>query len=118
MALFYVLGGINHFVSVDRYMALMPDYLPYHLELVYISGLAEIVLGFGLLVPKLQRMAAWGIILLLFAVFPANVYHLMSGGAGMNIPLWALWLRLPLQLVLIYWAYQYTKKPYTFSMQR
>ena len=108
MSIFYVLSGVNHFITPDIYLAIMPPYLPYHLELVYLSGAIEIFLGLGLLIMKLRKWAAWGIILLLVAIFPANIYHLTSGGAGLGTPLWALWARLPFQLLFIGWAYSHT----------
>lgn len=107
MSLFYVLNGINHFLSAKIYLAIMPPYIPFHLELVYLSGGIEIVFGVLLLIKKIRKWAAWGIILLLIAIFPANIYHLTSGGAGLGTPIGALWLRLPFQLLFIWWAYWY-----------
>ena len=72
-----------------------------------IVGIAEIAGAIGLLVPMTRSWAAWGIIALLIVVFPANIYMLTSKGAGMKIKMWFLWLRLPLQFFLIWWAYQY-----------
>jgi len=110
MSVFYVLNGVNHFWNTAIYLAIMPPYLPYHLELVYLSGLIEIALGLLLLVQKYRKWAAWGIILLLIAIFPANIYHLTSGGAGLGTPIWGLWARLPFQLLFIAWAYWHSKK--------
>lgn len=109
MSIFYVLNGVNHFRAADLYLAIMPPYLPYHLELVYLSGAIEILLGLSLLMVRIRRWAAWGIILLLIAIFPANIYHLTSGGAGLGTSLWVLWVRLPFQLLFIGWAYWYTR---------
>ena len=106
--LFYVLAGRAHFTNPDFYLKIMPPYLPWHRELVFLSGVAEVVLGLGMLFPATRVWAAWGIIALLVAVFPANVYHLQSGGAGMDIPTWALWLRLPFQGLFLAWAYWHT----------
>lgn len=106
--IFYVLAGRAHFTNPDFYLKIMPPYLPWHRELVFWSGVAEVVLGLGMLVPATRVWAAWGIMALLVAVFPANVYHLTSGGAGMDIPAWALWLRLPFQGVFLAWAYWHT----------
>lgn len=107
MAAFYTAAGANHFVNPRMYERIIPPFLRFKKAVNYASGIAEIVLGVLLLTP-LRPQAAWGVILLLLFVFPANVYHLQQRGAGMKIPLWMLWLRLPLQAVLVWWAYQYT----------
>lgn len=86
----------------------MPPYLPWHYALVLISGAAETLLGIGLLIPKFQRMAAWGLIALLIAVLPANLHMLMNAQLYPDIPVAALWLRLPIQGLLILWAWYYT----------
>jgi uncharacterized membrane protein len=89
---------------------MVPEILPAPLLLVQISGIAEIAGGLGLLFPATRRLAAWGLIALLIAVFPANinmaVNHLPLGSH--TIPQWALWARLPAQLVLVWWASLYT----------
>jgi uncharacterized membrane protein len=104
-------AGLNHFIAADTYVAMMPSALPAHRALVYLSGLAEIAGGLGLILPATRRWAAWGLIALLVAVFPANVNmainHLPLGERV--VPTWALWARLPLQLVLIAWAWWYTR---------
>lgn len=105
LALLFVGAGVLHFVRPEPYLRIMPPYLPAHLQLVYISGAAEILGGLGLLLPATRRLAGWGLILLLVAVFPANIYMLQTHGAGLSVPLWALWLRLPLQAVLIAWVW-------------
>ena len=90
---------------------MMPPYLPYHLELVYISGVFEILGGVGLLIPQVSRAAAWGLILLFIAVFPANVNMAVNDVVidGMPHNLLAYWLRLPFQGVLIAWAWWFTR---------
>jgi len=108
MAALYVAAGVLHFVVPRVYLKMMPPYLPAPQLLVYLSGVAEVALGLALLVPSLRSWAAWGIILLLIAVFPANLYMFTSGKFP-RLPAWALALRLPLQLVLIGWAYQFTR---------
>ncbi|WP_234736092.1 DoxX family protein [Tellurirhabdus bombi] len=108
MAAIYTVAGILHFTATRTYIKIMPPYLPAHKALVLLSGGAEILLGLALLIPSLRPWAAWGIILLLIAIFPANLYMLTSGKFT-SLPTWVLFLRLPLQLVLIWWAYQYTK---------
>ena len=108
MALLYILAGIWHFVKPRMYLKIMPPYLPAHQLLVNLSGVAEIVLGIGLLVPRLQVLSAWGIILLLIAVFPANLCMYQKGGAAFGLSDRIVFWRLPLQLVLIAWAYWFT----------
>ena len=108
MAMIYIFAGCMHFYKPKFYLKMMPPYLPNHLPLVYISGFVEIVLGSMLLITRLQIFAAWGIILLLVAVFPANFYMYQKGGKFFRVPDWLLFIRLPVQLLLIFWAYLYT----------
>lgn len=108
LAIFMMAAGILHFVNPDFYLKIMPDYLPWHLELVYLSGVAEFVLGAALLIPRWRRLAAWGVIALLIAVFPANIYAYQHQDLLPAPPLVHL-LRLPLQLVFILWAYWHTR---------
>ncbi|UXP31168.1 DoxX family protein [Reichenbachiella agarivorans] len=107
MSTLYLAAGINHFVQPKFYLRIIPPIFKNKERINQLSGAAEIILAIGLITP-LQSYAAWGIILLLITVFPANIYHLQQKGAGMKVPIWVLWLRLPLQLVLIWWAYLYT----------
>lgn len=111
MACFYMLAGLNHFVHPATYMRIMPPILPMPLTLIIISGVAEVGLGALLLVPKFRRMAAWGIIALLIAIFPANLYMYQVGGAAYDLPQWALAVRLPIQGLLILWAYAHARRP-------
>lgn len=112
-ALFFI-SGIGHFARNDMYLRLMPPYLPYHSELVALSGVVEAVLGLLLLVPRTQRIAAWGLMATLVAIFPANVHAAMTAGTpneampGVSVTL--AWLRLPIQPLLILWAYWYTQQ--------
>ena len=112
MAAFYILAGIMHFLRPDYYLPMMPTYLPWHLALVLLSGAAELGLGVAVLVPGLRPWAAWGIILLLIAVFPANLHIALHDvpvfGAAQGAGVWN-WVRLPLQGVLILWAWWYTQ---------
>ena len=73
LAMFFVAAGVNHFVRTGFYLRMMPPYVPFPLAMVQISGVAEIALGVLLLVPGCSAAAAWGLIALLVAVFPANV---------------------------------------------
>ncbi len=107
-AALFVLGGVGHFVSPEVYLKIMPPELPEPRALVAISGAAEVVLGVLLLIRATRRAAAWGLIALLIAVFPANVF-MWRHAAGFAIPPVALLLRLPLQGLLIFWAWGYTR---------
>jgi uncharacterized membrane protein len=113
MGIFYIFAGSLHFYMPEFYMKIMPPYLPWHLELVYLSGVAEIILGIGLLLPKYRRKAAIGIILLLIAVFPANIYLAFNETAqealGTN-QMGALWIRFPIQALFIAIAYWQSKE--------
>ena len=103
----YIVAGVLHFVATRGYERAMPDYLPAHRELVLLSGIAEVAGGAGLLIPATRRSAACGIMLLLVAVWPANLWMALHPERFSGIPAWALWLRLPLQLPLIWWASRY-----------
>lgn len=109
MGVFYIAAGANHFRQPRLYLRIIPPSLPYKRAINSISGAAEVVLGVLLLIPATARQAAWGVIALLLAVFPANIYHYRAQGAGMRVPQWLLLLRLPLQFVLIAWAYWHTR---------
>ncbi|MDV6030668.1 MAG: hypothetical protein F9B45_11310 [Phycisphaera sp. RhM] len=105
LSLLFIAGGLNHFVSPGVYLKIMPDYLPWPLALVYVSGFFEVLGGGGLAVPRLRRAAGWGLIALLVAVLPANVDMLIHADQFPAIPVWALVARLPLQGVLIAWVW-------------
>jgi uncharacterized membrane protein len=102
----FVFAGANHFINPKPYLSMMPSYLAAHAALVQISGVAEILGGLGLLLPCARRLAAWGLILLLIAVFPANLNVALHGWPGENIPAWVLWARLPFQPLSIWWIYR------------
>ncbi|GAB4008982.1 DoxX family protein [Spirosoma sp. KCTC 42546] len=106
-ALIYIAGGVNHFINPKSYLAIMPPYIPAHSLMVTLSGIAELILGIGLLFPATRSLSAWGIMLLLIAIFPANVY-MATSNRFRKFPAWLRWARLPLQGLLIWWAYQYT----------
>lgn len=109
MGVFYVLAGVAHFLNTRRYESVMPDYLPAHHELVLISGAAEIAGGLGVLISQTRRAAAYGLIILLIVVMPANVWMVQHPERYPSIPQWLLWVRLPLQLPLIWWAWLYSR---------
>jgi uncharacterized membrane protein len=104
-ALFYVVAGTLHFIKPAAYLKIMPPYIPWHLAMVRASGICEILGGLGLLVSRTRRAAAWGLIVLLIAVFPANIYmatNPIEAGATSIAPIFR-WGRLPIQLVLALW---------------
>lgn len=108
MAILYIGAGLNHFRNPKMYIRIIPPYFKNPSLLNKISGLGETFLGILLLIPATKCFAAWGIIALLIAIFPANIYMLTDKRAGSGLPKWLLYLRLPLQFALIYWAYLYT----------
>lgn len=108
MGLIYVLAGLNHFRQPKLYLKIIPQYLPNPSLLNKLSGAAEILLGVLVCISGVSKFAAWGIIILLIAVFPANLYMFQNEKAALGLPKWIRLLRLPLQLVLIYWAFKYT----------
>src|SRR5437879_1960073 len=101
LGMFFVLAGVMHFRAPEFYLKIMPPYVPWHLELVYLSGVFEVLLGAMLLVPATTNLAAWGLIALLIAVFPANLHMALNTDQYSNISPILLWLRLPLQGLLI-----------------
>lgn len=111
LAVAIVIVGVTHFTVPEPYVKIVPPYLPYHLELVYISGFFEILGGIGLLIPLVSRAAAWGLIALFIAVFPANINMAVNDIKLEGIPSGPLFhaLRLPFQAVLIAWAWLYTR---------
>ena len=109
MALLYIAAGINHFASTKVYMEIMPAYIPWHLFMVYLSGVCEVAFGVLLLPAATRKVAAWLIIVLLMAVFPANVQMMLNDLHHHSSNLWLTIVRLPLQLLLIWWAYTFTK---------
>ena len=108
MAAFYVYGGVNHFLNPDFYLVIMPPYIPAHGMLVGLSGVAEIVLGLALLLSLTQRLAAWGIIAMLVAFLPVHVHMLVNAELFPDAPIVFLWIRFPLQALLILLAWWYT----------
>lgn len=109
MSLLYIAAGIYHFVNPRFYMKIMPPYLPFHLQLVYISGICEIVFAVLLIPESIRPIAAWLIIALLIAVFPANIQMAVNFYHKQHPALWMAIARLPLQLLLIWWAWTYTR---------
>jgi uncharacterized membrane protein len=102
--------GLGHFIVPHDFEAIVPEWLPAPDVLVFVSGLAEIAGAIGLQIAALRRAAAWGLVLLFVAVFPANLNMAFNAERFAHlIPAWALWARLPLQGLLIWWAWRYTR---------
>ncbi|HEY2368444.1 MAG TPA: hypothetical protein VGH87_18735 [Polyangiaceae bacterium] len=111
MAALAMIGvGIDHFVAPDFFVKIVPRVLPAPLVLVWVSGFFEALGGVGLLIPRTRRAAGIGLVLLYIAVFPANINMCMHPELGGSIPLWALWIRLPFQLVFIALALWVSRK--------
>lgn len=111
LALFMIMMGVLHFALAAFFVRAMPPWLPWHLELVYLSGVFEIAGGVGLLIPRLRVAAGWGLVALLVAVFPANV-HMATSGVQMTaepMDAWIWWARLPFQALFIAWAWWMTR---------
>jgi uncharacterized membrane protein len=105
-AIFYVVAGSLHFINPEFYLRIVPPYIPWHLTMVRVSGFFEILGGLGLLIPRTRRAAAWGLVALLIAVFPANAYmatNPIESGAASIAPV-LRWGRLPLQVLFIWWV--------------
>src|SRR5688572_20550123 len=104
----FVFAGMMHFIIPASYVGIMPPWLPWHRGLVYLSGALEIAGGLGLLILRTRRAAGVGLVLLLIAVWPANLQMVLNARA-VDVPPWhetLLWLRLPLQVGLIWWAWR------------
>ncbi len=111
----FIFTGVLHFVRPEMYEAVMPPWIPAHRELVLISGAAELAGGVGALVPGAERVTKWWLLILLAAIFPANVHMALNPedirGLDMDqVPRWALWARLPLQAAAVYWVIRATEK--------
>tara|TARA_B100000482_G_scaffold123368_1_gene89303 strand:- start:1726 stop:2151 length:426 start_codon:yes stop_codon:yes gene_type:complete len=112
LAAFFINVGIDHFINPDFYLSIMPPAFPMHLEAVYISGFFEILGGICVLIPSLRIIAGWGLVGLLIAVYPANIYMALTPEAFPDIPIAILYFRLPLQFLFFYWAYSVTREAY------
>lgn len=103
LGLFFIAAGLNHFLNAAFYLAIMPPWLPWHGALVAASGVAEVGLGGLVLWRRHAALAGWGLVALCVAVFPANLHMALHPEIFTQFAPAALWLRLPLQLVLIAW---------------
>lgn len=110
MSYFYMSVGVKHFIEPEWFLQIMPPNFPFHLASVYISGFLEVSFGFLLLIPKTRYYAAWGLILLLIAVFPANIYLALTNGDALDTTAAIAWGRLPFQFLFIGLAYWHSNQ--------
>ena len=117
LAVFIIVAGILHFAIPQPFIKIVPGFLPYPAALVYISGVIEIALGVGLFFPATRQLAGWGLVALFIAVYPANLNMAFNHIKLAGIPdsWWVHGIRLPLQFVLIAWAYWYARSPESLS---
>ena len=112
MSIFYIWAGIQHFIDPAWFVKIMPPYLPFHYEAVYLSGFFEILFGLMLLLPMTRYLAAWGLILLLIAVYPANIYLAFNEAPQEALEISAFiasWVRLPIQFIFLGLAYWHSR---------
>lgn len=109
LSAFFVFAGLMHFFSPEPFVRAVPAYLPAPLALVYISGIAEVILGALLLSSSTRLFAVYGLIALLIAVYPANINMALNPALFPDLPVWLLWLRLPLQFLFIYCLWRVRK---------
>jgi uncharacterized membrane protein len=109
MIVLYIAAGANHFIHPASYIEIMPHWVPLHKEMVFVSGACEVLFALLLIFPRTRRIAACCIIALLIAVFPANIQMMLNYLHEHNPALWLSILRLPLQVLLIWWAFSFTK---------
>ncbi len=107
LSFIFILAGVFHLIRPKAFMRIMPLYIPYHRLIVYISGIAEIVVGFGVLFTHTKTLSLWAMVVMLILFFPVHIHMLMNKKASLNFPKSILVFRLLLQFGIIYWAYQY-----------
>ena len=112
MSLFYIWVGIKHFLDPSWFVQIMPPSLPMHYQAVYVSGFFEILFGIMLLFSRTRYYAAWGLILLLIAVYPANIYLAFNEAPQKALEISAFaasWVRLPIQFIFLGLAYWHSR---------
>ena len=117
LSTFFIYTGIHHFVNPGFYLSIMPPAFPLHTEAVYISGFFEVVGGVCVLIPRLRKIAGWGLVALLVAVYPANIYMAITPEAFPDIHVSLLYVRLAFQFVFFYWAFSVTRPAYNSAYQ-
>jgi len=113
-AALYVAAGVNHFWHSGMYVAIMPPHWSHPLALVWVSGVAEVLGGVGLLVPLSRRFAAWGLVAMLVVYFDVHVWMALHPWLFAGVPRWLIYARLPLQFVLIAWAWVYARRDVSY----
>ncbi|WP_299439626.1 MauE/DoxX family redox-associated membrane protein [uncultured Aquimarina sp.] len=103
----FIIAGIFHLIKPKAFMRIMPLYIPYHRQLVYLSGIAEIVAGLGLLFSQTRFFSLWTMIGMLILFFPVHIHMLVNKKASLKLPKPVLFFRLLLQFGLIYWVHLY-----------
>ena len=103
----FIIAGVFHLIKPKAFMRIMPLYIPYHRTLVYLSGIAEIIAGIGVLFLQTRFFSIWGIIIMLILFFPVHIHMLINKKASLKLPKFVLFFRLLLQFGIIYWAYSY-----------
>ncbi len=109
LAAFFTFAGVGHFTNEAFFVRIVPPWLPYPVLMVQISGVAEIAGGIGLLVPQLRRLAGFGLLALLVAVYPANIHMALHPEQFPDMTATALYVRLPFQFVAMVWVWWATK---------
>lgn len=113
LTLFFIVAGVNHFINPQFYLPLIPPYFPFPEIINLVSGIVEILFGFGLLLEKTRKAAAWGVVILLVAFIPSHVFFIQIGSCisdGLCVPAWVGWVRLVIvHPILLAWAYFCTK---------
>ena len=113
LGLFFIIAGINHFIQPEFYYPLIPDYLPWHGFINVFSGILEVFLGLGTLMPSSRKVSAWGIMVLMVLFIPSHVYFIQIGSCvpdGLCVPAWLAWVRLVvIHPLLIIWAFYVSK---------
>ena len=115
---FFLAAGALHFVKPRPYESMMPDALPAHRELVYLSGVAEMAGGAGVLADRTLRPAGWWLIATMLAVFPANINMAIEAERFKDVPEPLLWARLPLQAAIVYWIWRVAVRPTSGATRR
>jgi len=117
LAAFFINVGVDHFVNPNFYLSIMPPTFPLHSEAVYLSGFFEVLGGICVLIPRLRKIAGWGLVALLIAVYPANIYMAITPEAFPDLSIALLYARLALQFIFFFWAYSVTRPAYNLTDQ-